>query len=128
MASTDQIDWTDLDSAARALAGNWRQFECFSWYRGHDLTDADNWLIHYTSHRNSGLLDQSNEQAIIKRLEPFTEGDDPDVVFESHSHWAVGHTDGFSLRVFRQDGNWITDAFREFASIQGISGELPGPR
>ena len=117
MASTDQIDWTDVDAAARDLAGNWRGFDCFAWSRGYDLPDADNWLIHYTTNRDSGLLDQSNEQAIIKRLEPFTEGDDPDVMVESHSHWAVGYVDGFSLRVLRPDGT-ITDAFREFCGIR----------
>jgi hypothetical protein len=38
------------------------------------------------------------------------------VVFESHHHWAVGHVDGMSIRVYR-DGE-ITEAFRrrhEFA-------------
>jgi hypothetical protein len=48
-------------------------------------------------------------------MNPFTDGDDPDVVFESHDHWAVGHVDGFSLRVF-QDGN-ITDAFRTYHEL-----------
>ena len=45
-------------------------------------------------------------------MEPFTERDDPDVVMESHSHWAVGHVDGFSIRVYR-DGE-ITEAFRTY--------------
>lgn len=124
MASTREIDWTDVESAAHALAGNWRKFECFAWHRGHDLPDADNWLIHYTSHRDSGLLDQSNEHAISKRLDPFTQDDDPDVVFESHSHWAVGYVDGFSLRVFGTDGT-ITDAFREFVRIQEALANYP---
>ena len=30
------------------------------------------------------LLDQCNADAIAKAMEPFTEGDDPDVVMESH--------------------------------------------
>lgn len=42
-------------------------------------------------------------------------GDDPDVVEESHSHWAVGHIDGFSMRVFR-DGE-ITEAYRTFHGL-----------
>ena len=36
----------------------------------------------------------SNADAIAEAMEPFTEGDDPDVVLEIHSHWAVGHVDG----------------------------------
>ena len=64
------------------------------------MEDADQWAIIYSHNRDSGLLDQSNAAVIEKALEPFTEGDDPDVVFESHPHWAVGHVDGFSIRVF----------------------------
>ena len=61
-----------------------------------DLDDPDNWAIIYTHNRDSGLLDQSNADAIAEAMEPFTDGDDPDVVMESHDHWAVGHVDGFS--------------------------------
>jgi len=67
-------------------------------------------MIHYTHHRDSGLLDQSNAEQIREALAPFTEGDDPDIVKESHSHWAVGHIDGFSMRVFKNGE--ITEAFR----------------
>ena len=59
--------------------------------------------------RDSGLLDQSNADVIAKAMKPFTTGDDPGVVFENHFHWAVGHEDGFSIRVYL-DGE-ITDAF-----------------
>jgi hypothetical protein len=104
------IDWKDVESAAKQLAGNWRQFDCFAWHRGHDLEDSDQWAIFYTSGRDAGLLAQSNHAEVVKLLAPFTEGDDPDLVFESHSHWAVGHVDGFSIRVHGKDG--ITAAFR----------------
>lgn len=42
-------------------------------------------------------------------------GDDPDVTFESHSSWLVGHIDGFSVRVFR-DGQ-VTEAFRTYHDL-----------
>lgn len=100
----------ELKDAAELAAGNWKKFDSFVWFRDRELEDADNWAILYTHHRDSGLLDQSNAAAIEQALEPFTDGDDPDVVFESHSHWAVGHVDGFSIRVFRE--GQITDAFR----------------
>jgi hypothetical protein len=85
------------------------------WYRESDIPDPENWAVLYTHHRDSGLLDLSNASVIRKRLLPFTEGDDPDVVFESHSHWAVGNVDGFSLRVFK-DGE-ITEAFRIYHDL-----------
>lgn len=111
------IDWSDTDAAARHLAGNWRRFTCFAWHRGYDLEDADRWAIVYTSGRDNGLLDQSNHDEIAKRLSPFMEGDDPDVVPERHSHWAVGYLDGFSIRAFGSEGQ-ITDTFKEFCAIK----------
>ncbi len=115
MATQQIIDWSDVKDAAATLAGNWQGFDSFAWHRSHELADADSWMIWYTSHRDTGLLAQSNETAINKRLEPFTEGND--LVFESHSHWAVGHVDGFSIRVFKPDGS-ITPAFEEFCRIK----------
>jgi hypothetical protein len=117
MRTTEVSDWSDVEAAAEQMVGNWQAFDSFVWFRGYDLEDADRWMLWYTSHRDAGLLAQSNETAINERLKPFSEGDDPDVVFESHSHWAVGHVDGFSIRVFRNDGT-IADAFREFCEIK----------
>jgi hypothetical protein len=102
----------DLEDAANEAAGNWQRFNCFVWFRDRELPDPDNWAIIYTHNRDSGLLDQSNAEVIRKAMQPFADTEDPDVVFESHSHWAVGHVDGFSLRVFR-DGQ-ITEAFKVY--------------
>lgn len=110
MTTAAQYGEMTIEEAAIEAAGNWQTFECFSWWRMRDLEHPDDWMIYYTHHRDSGLLDQSNAEQIRKKLEPFTEGDDPDVVEESHNHWAVGHIDGFSLRVFREGE--ITQAFR----------------
>ena len=105
----------DLIQAARKAAGNWKRFDSFVWFRESDITDPENWAVLYTHHRDSRLLDLSNASVIRKRLLPFSEGDDPDVIFESHTHWAVGHIDGFSLRVFR---DWdITEAFHIYHDL-----------
>ncbi len=113
----------DLKDAANDAAGNWRRFNCFVWFRDNELPDADNWAVIYTHNRDSGLLDQSNAAVIAKAMEPFTEGDDPSVVFESHSHWAVGHVDGFSVRVFR-DGE-ITEAFKTYHKLAERMADYP---
>src|SRR5262249_22719158 len=112
-----EIDWSDVEGASKSLAGNWRGFDCFAWSRGYDLEDPDLWMGWYTSSRDAGLLEQSNEQAINDRLRPFSEGHHTYLVFERHSHWAVGHLDGFSIRVFKDDGT-ITPAFEEFCRIK----------
>ena len=83
-----------LEDAAREAAGNWRSWTCFVWDREREIDDAENWSIVYTHNRDSGLLAQSNAAAIADVLRPFSETKNPDVVFESHAHWAVGHVDG----------------------------------
>jgi hypothetical protein len=117
MTTTTRIDWADVEQAATLLAGNWQKFTCFAWHRAYDLEDADDWCVWYTSHRDAGLLEQSNEAAINQRLAHFAEGDAPDLVFETHSHWASGYLRGFSVRTSRPDGT-ITPAFKEFCSIK----------
>ena len=113
----------ELDESARESAGNWQNFNCFVWFRAKELEDPENWSVIYTHNRDSGLLDQSNASVIQAALKPFTVGDDPDVVMESHSHWAVGHVDGFSLRVFR-DGE-ITEAFKVYHKLTERMADYP---
>ena len=112
-----------LEDAAREAAGNWQRFESFCWFRERDLDDPDNWAILYTHNRDSGLLDQSNADAITEAMMPYSDGDDPNVVFESHDHWAVGHVDGFSIRVYR-DGQ-ITEAFRSYHELSERLADYP---
>jgi len=112
-----------LEDAAREAAGNWKQLECFVWNRLQDLDDSENWAIIYTFNRDSRLLDLANADAIAEALELFTDGDDPEVVMESHSHWAVGHVDGFSIQVY-QDGE-ITDAFRAYHDLAERLADYP---
>lgn len=114
----------DIEEAAKKAASNWRHFNSFIWFRDQELEDADQWAIIYTHHRDSGLLDQSNAIVIEKALESFTEGDDPDLAFESHNHFAVGHVDGFSIRVFDANGE-ITPAFRAYFEIAKRMADYP---
>jgi hypothetical protein len=115
MTMTVTVGEMTLEDAAREAAGNWQRWTCFCWDREREISDSDAWAIIYSHNRDSTLLDQSNAAAITEALKPFTAGDDPDVVFESHDHWAVGHVDGFSIRVYR-DGQ-ITDAFQTYHDL-----------
>jgi hypothetical protein len=105
----------NIDDDAKEAVGNWKSFSDFAWHREYDINDLDNWAIFYTHNRDSRLLEESNADAINEAMEPFTDGDDPDVVMESHRHWAVGHVDGFSMRVYR-DGV-ITEAFKTYHEL-----------
>jgi len=113
----------DLEDAAQKAAGNWQRFNCFVWFRDREIEDPEHWAIIYTHNRESRLLDQSNAAFIAKAMEPFTEADEPDVVFESHNHWAVGHVDGFSIRVFRNGE--ITEAFKTYHELAARMDDYP---
>jgi hypothetical protein len=113
----------ELAEAARKAAGNWQEFSCFAWFRQRELKRPEEWAIIYTHNRDSGLLDQSNAAVIAKAMQPFTEGNDPDVVLESHSHWAVGHVDGFSIRVYKRGR--ITKAFRTYHELAERMADYP---
>jgi hypothetical protein len=112
-----------LQDAAKEAAGNWQSWTCFVWDRERDLDEPNNWAIIYTHNRDSGFLAQSNADAIEKAMEPFTDTDDPDVGMESHSHWAVGHVDGFSIRVYRNGE--ITDAFKAYHELSEQLADYP---
>ena len=112
----------DLEEAASQVAGNWKHFESFVWFRD-DIEDADDWTIFYSHNRDSRLLDLSNAGVIAEAMEPFTEGDDPDVVSESHNHWAVGHVDGWSIRVSKNGE--ITEAFRKYHELMERLDDYP---
>ena len=101
-----------IEDMAKEAAGNWRKFESFAW---HDKPKhPDLWCIVYTHNRDSGLVDQSNASVIAKALAPY-EG--RTVRTESHSHWAVGHVDGFAIKVYTNKGQ-ITKAFKVWAELQ----------
>jgi hypothetical protein len=108
-----QLGEMSLEAAAQEAAGNWQNFECFSWHRSSELNDPENWAIFYTHSRDSGLLDQSNSEAIERELTPFIKKGD--VVVEHHNHWATGWIDGFSIRVYRCLK--ITKAFRAYHEL-----------
>jgi hypothetical protein len=112
-----------IEDAAREAAWNWRRFDSFAWFRDDDIPDPYDWAILYTHNRDSGLLDQSNADAITEAMTPFSDTDNPDVVFESHSHWAVGHVDGFSVRVYREGE--ITEAFRTYHELAERMADYP---
>ena len=117
-----QLGELDLKDAAKEAAGNWQRFSCF-WYRDRELKKPEDWAVIYTHNRDSGLLDQSNASVINKKMLPFTKGDDSDVMMEIHSHWAVGHVDGFSIRVFKRGR--ITKAFRTYHELAVQIEEYP---
>lgn len=112
-----------IEDAAKEAAGNWQDFHCFWWQRKSEIEDPENWAIIYTHNRDSGLLDQSNAEVIGEALKPFADTDNPDVVFESHSHWAVGHVDGFSVRVFKNGE--ITPAFCRYHELACAMDDYP---
>jgi hypothetical protein len=112
-----------LEEAASQAAGNWRSRTCFVWDRLREIHDPECWSMVYTHNRDSGLLAQSNTGVIAEALRSFSESENPNVVYESHTHWAVGHVDGFIMRVYRDDA--ITDAFHVYHGLMERLGAHP---
>jgi hypothetical protein len=106
-----------IEDAAREAAGNWRTWTCFVWERLREIDDPESWSIVYTHNRDSGLLAQSNAGVIARALRPFSDIETPDLVYETHAHWAVGWVAGLSVRVYR-DGQ-ITKAFETYRGLVG---------
>jgi hypothetical protein len=45
---------------------------------------------------------------------------------ESHGHWAVGHVDGFVIRVFKDESHKeVTSAWQKFCELQGSIEDYP---
>jgi hypothetical protein len=124
MTTATRIDWSDPEAAARQVAGNWRNFKCFCWDNSR-LPYADDCFIWNLRSRDAGLLEESNCEQIKKGLEPFTEGDDPAVWFETHRHWAVGWLEAAVVRVFDPQTRAVTAAFEEFCRIKERLDDYP---
>jgi hypothetical protein len=108
----------ELEQRAAKAAGNHRAFQSFGW---HERPDNDEeWTIVYTSNRDADLVTQANAAAIAEMM---SEHIGEDCREESHGHWAVGHVDGYAIRVFRN--GQITDAFRKWCEIQDSLEEYP---
>lgn len=110
--STDWNLWdSNVEQAAKDLAGNWHTFQSFGW--SDKPACADECAIVYLSTRDSEALEKSNEASILAALKPYLgwiDGDDDDCEQQSHNHWAVGYVDGIVIRCTR-DGQ-VTPAFR----------------
>jgi hypothetical protein len=109
------IDELTIEDAAREAAGNWRTWTCFVWDRRREIDDPESWSLVYTHNRDSGLRDHSNAGFIARVLRPFSEIETPDLVFETHHHWAVGWVTGFSIRVYRDAQ--ITKGFETYHGL-----------
>ena len=90
-----------LKDAAGRLAGNWEAVLML--LLGSAASDRGPGPVGHHLHPQSRQWPPGpvNAGVIATVLKPFCETENPDVVFESHSHWAVGHVDGFSIRVYR---------------------------
>ena len=109
----------DLQEKANDMAGNWEKFNSFCWFEQPD--NPKEWAIVYTSNRDSGSLGRANAIVIAKAMDPYLETDD--ALAQRHNHWAVGHVDGYAIRVFR-DGA-VTDAFCKWMELQERLDDYP---
>jgi hypothetical protein len=116
------IDWEDVISAAELSAGNHEHFDSWCWYSPPD--NSEDYAIFYTSNRDSGLLDKSNEAVILEALKEFLEADEPEVWIERHNHFAVGFCDALVMKVL-DDDRAPTAVFRKYAELMARLNDYP---
>lgn len=116
---------------AKEFENNWRdgsptgfQFDQLS---GFEAPGPGTWGVFYTGNRdsNSEPLIASNAHSIKEMLEPFTKGEDPDVVERRDGHWGFGYFDGYAVRVRREEGGDFTEAFLKLTEIGLALSEYP---
>jgi hypothetical protein len=109
----------DYEKTAKESAGNWMKFDSFGW---HDQPkDAEKWAIFYTHNRDSGVLEQSNADAIKKEMDKF---DERTVIEQHHGHWAVGWVDGYAIKCFTNKGE-VTKAFKAWCDLAAALESYP---
>ena len=112
---------TTKNFTPEAFRGNWQRRQCFVWWEQPD--DAEEYGLWILSHRDSGLIDQSNGAMIRKRLAKFVESGD--VLFFGCSHWLVGHTNEMAVRVYQPGTTDTTAAFDELAEVVEACDQYP---
>lgn len=103
---------------AKQCANNWKRFDSFGIRDAHEY---EGWYIFYTSNRDSGLLDRSNEEQINQALKDF---DEDQVKSFGASHWAVGYCDGYAVKVY-EDKETLTPVFKELCRLAAALNDYP---
>lgn len=113
-----KASWDDPASMAPLCANNHAKFECFMWMS--EPADSERYWLWNIECRDSGLVAQSNADAIRAEMLKL-----PGVYEESHSHWAVGHTECLVVPVYRKDMKTLTKAFLKACELQARLDDYP---
>jgi hypothetical protein len=100
-----------LKQDAFRFAGNWRKQDNFGWSGQYDFNFPD-LFGHYTlSTRDSGLLEQSNHDAIVRTMrESHAFRENETWRIELFTHFAVGHVNVLVVQAVSEDGE-VTNEF-----------------
>jgi hypothetical protein len=99
----------DAAEAGAKAVGNWLKFDSFMLF---DSPDPKRFTIVYTNHRDSGILANVNAKVTDDVMDCYKR----DCTKVSHSHWAVGHINGYEIKVFKKDGS-VTEAWCAYCGI-----------
>jgi len=103
-----------IEDMARVMSGNFLKFTSFGMSSDDRPADPENWTIYYTLTRDSRATCRSNAKVIAEAMEPHLLADDCSNF--TASHWAVGWTRGYLLRVRTADGA-LTPQFTTLAEL-----------
>ena len=103
-----------LSQMAEEWRGNHTKWKSFAWILDRP-DDYENWCIVETHHRDSDAKAVSNGRYFHKHMNPLVD-DTEDVIEWGAGHFAVGHTDGWAVRVLDKEGK-PTRAFKVLAGL-----------
>lgn len=114
----------DVESAAKAAAGNWESWDCFMWFGSDEVPDSSNVMLGYVITPNTGVIADANCTTIGRKLAPYLglakataeDWDRDDELktadyFGSSFHGDHGLLKGYMIRVYTKSGR-ITEAFK----------------
>lgn len=112
----------DVDGIAAQMMGNHLKFDSFGWSDRPE--DDERWTIWYLGAGRDERPEGASNHATARKALEGADADEKDWREESHNHWAVGHIDGFAVRVRDAQGS-ITPAFRAVAEMVAALEDYP---
>lgn len=110
----------NVRSAAVALAGNWKSWQCFVWFGSRDIPHSDKVALGYLINHEGGYEQLTNSRVVRLRMGPFwgdLSKDEGNIdKFSSSLCGDRNALNGVMIRVFDDKGR-ITEAFRKLYAL-----------
>lgn len=120
MLLKDLHAFNTVEDAAKAFAGNWKEWRNFMWFGSTRVNKPENVLLGYTQTVQTGIKEEADHKVVAKLLQPYIgEEGDPNFLVDDYGASICGDRDaatGFAIRVYDDVGN-ITEPFEKLFDL-----------